>query len=243
VPRKIYRAFAQYLAQRGSLVVTYDYRGTGGSRPKSLKGFKATMTDWALLDVTGAVDWMRSQHAGLPLVFVGHSFGGQALGLLPNNMSVSRALFIAAQAGAWRRMTPPEGLRVFALMNAVGRPLAHLLGYAPGWVGLGEDLPRDVFLQWTKWVSSRRYYYDDPSLTALANYPNYRGPLRALTFSDDPWATRPAVELLCSGFTSTRPEIVTVTPQQSGLAKIGHFGFFRPENRALWSDAAEWMRD
>src|SRR5215475_5986623 len=58
VPRKIYRGFAGYLARRGCTVLTYDYRGIGGSRqfamygynrPKSLKGFKATMADWATL--------------------------------------------------------------------------------------------------------------------------------------------------------------------------------------------------
>src|SRR5215469_10355754 len=61
VPRKIYRGFAGYLARRGFAVLTYDYRGVGGSRqksiegynrPKSLAGFKATMADWAALDAT-----------------------------------------------------------------------------------------------------------------------------------------------------------------------------------------------
>ena len=38
VPRKIYRAFAGYLARRGCAVLTYDYRGTGDSRQKSPVG-------------------------------------------------------------------------------------------------------------------------------------------------------------------------------------------------------------
>lgn len=241
VPRKIYRGFASYLAERGCAVLTYDYRGTGDSRPESLAGFSASMADWAALDVTAAVAWMRSQFP-VPLRYVGHSFGGQALGLLPNNTEVSRALFVAAQAGYWGLMTPPEGYRVYALMNFIGKPLTKLVGYAPGKMGLGEDLPKDVYLQWTRWVMSRRYYYDDPTLTALANYPKYRGAVRALSFSDDPWATPPAVEVLCSGFTSTKPEIVTITPASAGAMKIGHFGFFRPEHRnSLWKDAADWL--
>jgi predicted alpha/beta hydrolase len=60
--------------------------------------------------------------------------------------------------------------------------------------------------------------------------------------SDDPWATRPAVELLCSGFTSIKPEIVTVMPADTGASGIGHMGFFRPEHRdTLWRGAAEWI--
>jgi predicted alpha/beta hydrolase len=251
VPRKIYRGFAGYLARRGCAVLTYDYRGIGDSRqkspvgydqPRSLAGFKATMSDWATLDVTAAVAWMRGRYKNLPLNYVGHSFGGQALGLLPNNSEVSRALLIAAQAGYWKLMASPECYRVYAMLNFIGLPLARLLGYAPGWSGLGEDLPKGVFLEWVGWVMNKRYLFDDPTLKALENFPGYSGAMRALCFSDDPWATRPAVELLCSGFTSTKPEIITITPADAGVTKIGHFGFFRPEHRdTLWRGAAEWI--
>ena len=70
VPRKIYRGFAGYLARRGCAVLTYDYRGTGDSRqkalvgynqPRSLVGFKASMSDWAALDVTAAVTSCAAQ--------------------------------------------------------------------------------------------------------------------------------------------------------------------------------------
>jgi predicted alpha/beta hydrolase len=252
VPRKVYNGFARYLAGRGCAVLTYDYRGTGDSRqksltgynqPRSLAGFKTSMSDWALLDTTAAVGWMRGRYKDLPLAYVGHSFGGQALGLLPNNTEISRALFVAAQAGYWKLMAFPERYRVYAMLNLVGMPLTRAIGYAPGWSGLGEDLPKGVFTQWVKWVNSKRYMFDDPDLKALENFPKYHGALRALCISDDPWATRPAVELLCSAFTSIKPEIVTITPAEAKAAKIGHFGFFRPEHRdTLWRGAAEWLQ-
>jgi predicted alpha/beta hydrolase len=251
VPRKVYRGFASYLAHRGCAVLTYDYRGVGGSRqqalvgynqPKSLVGFKASMSDWAARDVTAAVRWMRERYASLPLAYVGHSFGAQALGLIENNTEISRALFAAGQAATWKLMTPPENYRVFALMNFVGVPLAHMLGYAPGWAGIGEDLPKDVFLQWAEWVSHPRYLFDS-KLPALQNFAGFKGDLRALAFSDDPWATRPAVEMLCAGFTATKPEVLTVKPSDVGVKKIGHFGFFRPEHRdTLWHGVAEWLQ-
>ena len=251
VPRKIYKGFAGYLARRGCAVLTYDYRGIGDSRPraligynqpKSLVGFKATMADWAALDATAAVAWMRERYHDLPLGYIGHSFGGQALGLLANNSEVSRALLIAAQAGYWKLMASPERYRVFALLNFVGSPLTRLMGYAPGWSGIGEDLPKGVFEQWVRWVMSERYLFNDPNLKALSNFAKYKGALRSLCLSDDPWATRPAVELLCSGFTSTKPEILTITPADAGATAIGHLGFFRSEHRdTLWRGAAEWM--
>ena len=252
VPRKIYKGFASYLASRGCAVLTYDYRGIGDSRqksfvgynqPRSLVGFPASMSEWAARDVTAAVAWMRERYKNMPLTYVGHSFGGQALGLLPNNTEISRALLIAAQAAYWRLMTAPERYRVYLMLNFIGTPLTQLMGYAPGWSGIGEDLPKGVFLQWARWVMSKRYLFDDRELPALVNFRNYRGALRALCLSDDPWATRPAVELLCAGFTSMTPEILTVTPAEAGVVRIGHLGFFRPEHRdTLWKGAAEWLQ-
>src|ERR1700732_1749940 len=187
VPRKIYRGFAGYLARRGCAVLTYDYRGTGDSRkkspaasrqPRSLAGCKAGMSDWAALDVTAAAAWMRERYHQLPLNYVGHSFGGQALGLVPNNAEVSRALLIAAQPRYWKLMASPERYRVYVMLNFVGTPLTRLLGYAPGWSGLGLDLPKAVFLEWAGWVMSKRYLFDDPKLKALENFPGYRGAVR-----------------------------------------------------------------
>jgi len=251
-PRKIYRRFAAYLALQGCAVLTYDYRGIGGSRPtaleddnrpKPLAGFRASMADWAALDITAAVDWMRERYRHIPLLYIGHSFGGQALGLLPNNGEVSRALLVAAQAGYWKLMTAPEKYRVYLMLNYVGIPVTQWLGYAPGRLGIGEDLPKDAFLQWVRWVMSPRYLFDDISLVSVANFAHYHGALRAICLADDPWATRPAVELLCSGFTAIEPEIATVAPANVGATRIGHFGFFRPEHRdTLWRSAAEWLK-
>ncbi len=251
VPRAFYRGFASYLSRQGCAVLTYDYRGIGGSRlksatdttrPGSLRGFETSMTDWAATDVTGAVNWMRERYQNLPLLYVGHSFGGQALGLLPNNAEISRALLVSAQAAYWKLMPAPERYRVYLFMNLIGVPTARLLGYLPGRLMLGQDLPKGVFLEWTRWVMSKRYLLDDPNLTALTNFANYRAPLRALSFTDDSWAPRPAVELLCSGFTATTPDIVSVAPADADVKKIGHMGFFRSEHReTLWLAAADWL--
>ena len=87
-----------------------------------------------------------------------------------------------------------------------------------------------------------RYLFQDPELPGLSNFEKYKGALRAICFTDDPWATRTAVELLCSGFTSINPEIITVTPADTGASRIGHMGFFRPEHRdTLWRGAAVWV--
>ena len=71
-------------------------------------------------------------------------------------------------------MTSPERYRVYVMLNFVGRPVTRLVGYAPGWSGIGEDLPKGVFLQWARWVMSPRYLFDDPALVGARQ-------LRAIT--------------------------------------------------------------
>jgi len=241
VPRRIYRGFATYLAQRNFAVLTYDYRGVADSRPVTLVGFAARMRDWALLDATAALEHVRELWPGVPVAAVGHSVGGQAIGLLANNDTISRALLIAAQAGYWQLIAPPENYRVYAIMH-LGRLVTRAFGYTPGWTGIGEDLPQGVFLEWAGWVMSKRYFFDDATLPELANFPRYRGALRAIGIDDDPWATPTAIDLLLAGFTGTRPERKQVDPRALGQGPIGHFGFFRPAHRdTLWREAADWL--
>lgn len=243
VPRKIYRGFATYLAQRGAAVLTYDYRGTGQSRPESLKGFDVRMRDWATYDVAGAIDHMRQVWPHLPLAVVGHSFGGQAIGLVPNNNEVAQLLLVASQAGYWRLMAGWEKYRVLAFLKLIATPIAHAAGYVPGQkLGLGEDLPKNVFLEWARWCQMPRYFFDDNTLDSLENFPRFRGRLRAVGLEDDPWATPPAIDLLVSGYSSAKSERRQVHPRDVGARKIGHFGFFRPEHRdTLWKAEVDWL--
>jgi len=243
VPAGFYRRFATYLAERGFDTVVFDYRGVGGSQPRSRKGFDARMRDWADLDTVAAVDVAASLNPGKPLVYVGHSFGGQALGLLPNNNKVSRALLVASQAGYWRYLAGGyERYRAYAMLRFFGPAVVRTLGYLPAGIGLGDGVPRGVFLEWAGWCMKPGYLFDDETLASRANYPNYHGALRATGIADDPWATPRAIERLLQGYTGTKPEHITIEPREVGATKIGHFNFFRAEFReTLWKQAADWL--
>ena len=67
------------------------------------------MSDWAALDVAGGGDQDPRTATGPAAPVVGHSFGGQAIGLLPNNDMIARSLLVAAhRRGHWALLTPPE---------------------------------------------------------------------------------------------------------------------------------------
>lgn len=76
-----YSRFADYLFANGFDVITYDYRGIGESRLGSLRGFKASWSDWGTRDFEAILRRAQREFPGQPIDVVGHSFGGCAAGL------------------------------------------------------------------------------------------------------------------------------------------------------------------
>lgn len=95
--QRFYRRFAEFAAARGFDVLTLDYRGMGESMPHSLKGFEMSYLDWAYQDLAAVVDSVSGE--GLPIYWVGHSFGGHAIGLLPNHKHLTACYSFGSAAG------------------------------------------------------------------------------------------------------------------------------------------------
>lgn len=242
VPHRVYRAIAEYMAGNGAVVLAYDYRGIAASAPKSLAGFNAPMRDWALKDFPAAVDFLRAAAPGLPLALIGHSFGGQALGLSDRNRLFSHALLIAVMSGYWGNMASPEKYRVYAAMNGLVPVISAMAGYVPGRTGIGEDMAWSTFREWARWCRRPGYFFDDPTLLQTRHFADYAGAIRAIRLGDDPWGTPVAIDKLMRHFSHARIEHVTYHPAEVGVKKIGHFGFFRSGHReTLWRNSAEWL--
>jgi predicted alpha/beta hydrolase len=234
VPRGYYASIATYLASCGAAVVTYDYRGSG-EPPEQLRRSDARMRDWGERDAPGVIAWLRSRYPDVPIHLVGHSYGGHALLLAPNNHEVSRAVTIASGLGYWGTCAPSERYRVYTLMKFIVPAGILLFGYSPGSkMGFGEDLAPGIAREWRKWVLDPRYFLDDPTLTSLGNGANYRGSLLMLAPRDDLWITLGDVQGLATAFTGTTPEVRAIDPQTYGLRAIAHMGFFRSANSAAW---------
>ena len=69
-------------------------------RPEQLRGFDATMSDWGLLDARAALRWQREQLG--PRLVLGHSFGGQLIGLLDELNEVDGMMLVGSQIGVLR---------------------------------------------------------------------------------------------------------------------------------------------
>ncbi len=241
VPRGFYRGFAEYLARCGAAVVTYDYRGSGLS-PQESRRSPARMRDWGELDFPGVVAWTKARYPAMPLHAAGHSFGGHAFLMAPNNAAIDRAMTVATQMGYWRYCAPVERYRVWTLLNVLAPSALLALGYVPGSkLGLGEDLAPGIMHEWRRWCNSPGYFFDDPTMAAtLANARAFTAPTLLVRLSDDTWATQAGVDAYAAHVAGAEP--LTLVPADYGLPAIGHFDFFRSRNGpAVWPIAARYF--
>lgn len=239
VPQSYYAKFAAYLAGRGFSVLTFDYRGIGRSLHGDIRKLRARMRDWALFDATVAFEALRQ-----PRVFViGHSFGGQALGLLPRPERIARALVVGSQSGYWRHWPVRGRAWMWPVTHFALPAFSRLHGYFPGSrLGFGEDLPAGVAIEWASWCRHPRYLVG--ALGVDERYRRVRAPLRAYAISDDPFAPRTAVAALLELYPNARGEVRELHPREVGAKRLGHFGFFREAFRdSLWREAADWLEN
>jgi len=244
VKRGYYDKYARHLADNGFVTVAFDYRGIGGSRPPSLRGFDARMADWGEKDSAGAIEWLRAEHRPRRLLLVGHSVGGQLFGLTPNNHRVDAMLAVGAQSGYWGKWKGPRKIFMWMLWHALMPGATRLFSYFPSKkLGLSEDLPAGVARQWAHWGRNPSYIVDEAGQPIREHFASYTGPIRSYSFSDDIHAPRAAVEDLIGCYTSAPIEWNHRTPQELGVPKIGHFGFFREQFReSLWSETTGWLK-
>ena len=235
VPQSYYARFAAYLAERGFSVLTFDYRGIGRSRNGDLRKMAARMRDWALLDAAAAL-----RHLASEVLVVGHSFGGQALGLLEAGR-IRGALLVGSQSGYWGNWPPLGRLWMWPTTHLALDGATRLFGYFPGSrLGFGEDLPPGVATEWAAWCRHPTYLVG--ALGAEDAYARVHAPLRAYAMTDDAFAPLPAVEALGRLYPNSRWETRRVAPRELGVDSIGHFGFFRDRFRdSLWRESADWL--
>ncbi len=241
VPRQFYKYFAAYFRDNGWTTVTYDYRGIGELAPPSLRGFTVRMRDWALIDIPEVIDWVSSEFRPRRLFAVGHSFGGQGIGLIERPQRITAMVGVSAQSGYWGVQGGAEKYRARFAVTVLIPVLTRLFGYFP-WsrFAAGEDLPAGVALEWARWCRDRNYLLGDETLP-LGRYDAFAAPILAYSIEDDDWGTAPAVDDMMRAYRDvTRRHLV---PADYGLDKIGHMGFFRSGSEAIWDEVIAWLED
>ena len=238
-----YARFADYLYTNGFDVITYDYRGIGESRSGSLRGFKASWSDWGVLDFEAMLQRAQREFPGQPIDVVGHSFGGCAAGLGASGAVIRRMVTVGAQFAYWRDYAASVRWRMFAKWHVMMPLLTALCGHFPGKrLGWLEDTPAGVVRDWS---TPTPRYETRPSGRALGELPfsRVKAQILAISITDDPFGTVVAIERLLGYFDGSQCTHLRVAPEDIGEKVVGHFAFFRSEYQdRLWPIALLWLQ-
>lgn len=244
IPKEFYLRFATHAASLGFWTLIYDYRGIGGSRPESLKGFQATMSDWGKLDMGAALAFAAAKMPRAKRYVIGHSVGGQLLPLSDHAQTIDAAALITSSTGSWTQMQT-FGYRMFCalLWYGVVPATTSVLGYLPAKsLRQGEDLPLGVAREWGAWCKRDDYFARVMPKEMLERYASFRAPIWSLSFTDDPIANSMTVPALLSHYTHAPITRAHLTPKEVDLREVGHLGFFTRKAAHLWNGPLDWFR-
>jgi predicted alpha/beta hydrolase len=235
-PQSYYAGLARWLVSHGFLVATFDYAGTGRSRFTDIRKIALDITDWGRFDCTRMVDALAGRLPGKPLYWLGHSMGGQLLAFARNREKVTRMITIATGSGYWRENSPALRWRAWWLWYVVAPLALGAFGYYPGRrlrkVG---DLPQAVMAQWRRWCLHPEYAVGVEGEGVRSQYSAVVTPITSISFTDDEMMSARNTESI-HGFYCNAPRVMRrLAPEEVGVRRIGHFGFFRPAvAQPLW---------
>lgn len=239
IPALRYRRFAHFLAEWGIPVLTYDYRGIGLSRPPALRGFQATIEDWAEYDSAAAINWLRERFPRDEILGISHSIGCLFLGGAPNAAEQARIVLVGAHTGYYGDYRPLYRLPMAFAWHRLMPALTRFVGYFPAdRLGLGEDLPAGMALEWAERrqpdlrLTELKVNGAEPAgerrLRLLEHCAALQCPALAISISDDAFATVDGTKRLLSYFPNlTSAQHLVFSPPDAQVRRIGHFGFFR----------------
>lgn len=243
VPRGFYRNFANYLAAKGYVVISYDYRGIGDSKNLPPKDPSQTMQAWGEQDFNSVINWATKNHPAFNWHCIGHSVGGQLIGLAKDNHKISSVYNVAAQSGNWRNWHWAKMPKLWLMWYVFTPFFTQVLGFLPGFLVGGQPLPKGIAQQWGQWCRNKDYICNDKGQSFRPYFSSFNNPMNFIQIKDDlDFAPLKAVQQL-HGFYHQAPRTIEVlSPKDYGQKKIGHFGFFNKQNeQGLWQHALNWL--
>ena len=235
VKQQIYFSVAQFFADHGFTVITYDYRGIGLSKPDNMRGFEASMRVWGTTDYKALTDYIKSNFEDYKKYCLGHSVGALILGMNPDSEIFEEFIFVGTQnafVGNLRLKTKIEAYLGFGIVQPL---FTLLLGYFPAsWFGLGESLPSGSAFDWRILILNKKS--TNKILEKSADFSKkLRQKVLVIWAEDDAWLTEKGVKsLLENTYANLRPTYRHIYTSESEKGEIGHVNFFRSYNRKLW---------
>jgi predicted alpha/beta hydrolase len=238
ITKQFYHHFSCWLQAQGYTVLVFDFRGIGESLTGPLKYSKASIVQWGQLDIPAAIDSLLARTQAEKVILLGHSAGGQLLGIVPNYAKVEKVVAIAGSTGHVKGLKGRTRL-LAPVMFKIIFPLARIsTGYGPTQViGMGENLPKDVAREWAQFCSQPGYVLNaiGKKVAPTQDYhTRITCPVTSIWASDDEIATPANVKDLLRLYPQAQTEMIELKPQEYGHKSIGHMLMFKKSHQNLW---------
>lgn len=244
VPRYFYFKFARFLASKDYSVITFDYRGIYESRNVPRSGSEMTMKDWGMFDIEAALKFALDELNTGKLIYIGHSCGGQLLGMAPSSIHIDRIVFVACQLGYWRLWPWPLRYGVLMTWQTIAL-MVPFFDYLPTkMMGISSlNLPSGVAKQWSQWGKTPHYLFNKKHNIDASRYGQLAVPLLSYHFKDDQlFAPAASVNALLAKYKKSDITRREINPGSIDSKSIGHFGFFKERFRdTLWEETSQWL--
>ena len=233
VPRSFYTAFAIFCCNHGIRTLVFDYRGAYDSPLNNDQRHR--LEDWGQQDLAAAIEFC-SQWAQ-PIHLIGHSIGGQVVGLANNCDQLKSIHLVAASAPYWKRWGFPDNLTMlfssFVLFPLITRlsKLINTRRYGLGSQFIQSSLIRD----WARWMRKPDYLFAEQLKLNTASYQSIVAPLYAYAITDDKLAPRQNIDYLVTKFPMALIKFIEISPKQLNTKEIGHTELFKERiGRSFW---------
>lgn len=237
VPQHLYSAFCEWAAAQGRLCLTYDYRDVGASATGRLRASKADFVDWGVKDQSAALAYVQAQAPSAPLHVIGHSLGGFMTPFHAKSSDIA-AMTTVASGQAFKGDHPmPFRIGAYMFWYVLGPLMTRILGYTPGFLLGGGDIPATAFWQWRRWCTRFEFYTPDigGALPEMAE-PGLSAPLKIIAFTDDALMPPKSVAKLAQRYPAAEISEIVIDPQDHDLREIGHMKAFSRANSVIWPE-------
>jgi len=235
VKQSFYEKFARFIASTGISVITFDYEGIGRSLKQPIKQLKNNAQNWGSVDLESIINYTIKNYPNCKRYILGHSIGGQLIGLAKSAVKSDKIILIAAQTGYWKTWTGFQRIKMWGNWHILFPLAVRIFGYLPSKkISSMENLPKNVALQWSGWGKHRDYLFSDIPIEQTY-YDKIDTDITAICIEDDDYAPKKAVDWMTKKYSAASVKEMLIRPKNYNTKKIGHFGIFKERFKdSLW---------